>query len=144
MSHPSPELEQLARDAHAAFLAADESFFERHEARSDPALLIIGTDANEWSAGAEEIKGSRDAAQADDRSGMQFHHDTIQSYEQGDVGWTYIRGRIERDGHSVVLRGTSILHRENGVWKLVHSHTSIDVPTAQIFHTILQVETASD
>jgi ketosteroid isomerase-like protein len=142
MSQNSPELEQLARDAHAAFLAEDHAFYERHEARSDPALLIIGTDANEWSAGADAVKRSHDAAQTDDRSGMQFSQDTIQSYEEGDVGWTYIRGRIERDGRSVVVRGTSILHRENGVWKLIHSHTSIGVPNDQIFHTILQADSA--
>jgi ketosteroid isomerase-like protein len=45
---------------------------------------------------------------------------------EGSAGWTVDRPTLRLpDGSSVELRLTLVWHRENGDWRVVHSHASI-------------------
>jgi hypothetical protein len=48
--------------------------------------------------------------------------------ECGDVGWVVDRPTIElAGGGRFETRLTFVVHRQDGAWKIVHTHTSVGV-----------------
>jgi hypothetical protein len=69
---------------------------------------------------------------------IHVHLDSIDGYEDGDIGWADGTGRFEHDGKSVQVRMTAVLRREEGEWRTIQSHASIGVPNANMFDSTLQ------
>lgn len=128
----SPELEKLGDRIQQAYRDADASFLEGLAA---PEAIIIGTDPTEWSESPQE---TADAVKADLASSLEYTVQERRAFEDGDVGWMVTRGAFRSEHESVSTRSSSIFHRKDGDWQLVHLHVSIGVPSREMFNPMLQ------
>lgn len=65
--------------------------------------------------------------------GATFNTSNARAWTDGDLGFVVDRPTVTlKDGRSVQIRGTTILHKEGGTWKMVHQHASIGVPNEQV------------
>jgi ketosteroid isomerase-like protein len=84
---------------------------------SDPRVVLIGTDEDEWFEGGfppEEVGTFRAEPQE------------MRAFEEGSVGWGIRRVVLTlEDGTRLPIRVTAVYHREDGEWKIVHEHTSV-------------------
>ncbi len=99
-----------------------------------PGVLLIGTDPTEWVQGYEAIiELYRHALPAHKEQGITLVPGDAQAHHEGDIGWIVDRPMLHiADGSSVPLRATTIFRREDGDWKMVHTHFSLGVPNEQI------------
>jgi len=130
MPEPAPDIEQALRDNLAAVVRGDLDQFGR-QLSQDPSVLSIGTDANEWAEGHENIMRSfRESTPGE--LGFSVGIDDVRAFREGDVGWAISRGYFEADGKRVPTRTTVVVRREDGEWKAVHAHSSVGVPNDRI------------
>jgi ketosteroid isomerase-like protein len=132
MAKRSPELEQFFRDMIGAIEASDIGFIERTTSR-DEGVVAIGSDPAEFAEGYDRIIPLMRSSTPDGGMEIHAHLDDVKAYEEGDTGWGHGRGRFELGGKSVDVRLTTVLHREDGAWKVVQSHASIGVPNDRMF-----------
>ncbi|GAC1513533.1 MAG: hypothetical protein NVS2B16_18630 [Chloroflexota bacterium] len=94
----------------------------------------IGTDPTEWWVGRESLAPILDAQFAAFRQlGATFNTSNTEAWIDGDVGFVVDQPTVTlKDGRSVHMRATTILHKEGGTWKLLHQHVSIGVPNDQV------------
>ena len=131
MVERSRELETLVNVWFQAASTGDASVIDRHVSR-DAAVRLIGSDPNEWLAGAKvadflrgEVTGSGGKAK--------FVPSDTEAFSEGTVGWATTHLRITlADGGSITPRWSAVFHKEDGVWKFVQTHASIAVPNAEI------------
>jgi len=96
-----------------------------------PDGVHIGTDGQEWETSKQVVEAVAAAGGADD---IQVVAGDIGLHIQGDVAWAEGHGRFTRAGGGErPARMTWVLIRENGQWKIVQSHASIEVPDADTF-----------
>ena len=107
---------------------ADFDTAERLVTRRSPAL-VVGTGPGEghdrreaWVAGfrsqVEALPGLRIEPGAGPRA-----------YAEGPVGWFFDEPTwVLPDGTRIPTRWTSVLHEEDGDWRIVHMHVSLGVP----------------
>ena len=128
----SPEIERIAYELVAAIERGDIDTIGRMTAL-DGEVVGIGSDPAEYARGFEE--NMRLMRESTPEMGAQIHAhlDVVHGYEEGDVGWLDGVGRFEREGESVDVRMTGVLHREDGEWRVVQSHASIGVPNERMF-----------
>jgi ketosteroid isomerase-like protein len=101
----------------------DETVVQLHSEDDD--ALAIGTDPDEWFQGAA---GIREAFGGEGGGGLQARIDEPLTGTDGDVGWYATRGAfVLPDGREVGFRATGVCRREDGEWRIFHSHTSIPV-----------------
>jgi hypothetical protein len=126
---PSAELEQLAQEAHAAWERGDHEWFKAHLSAQDP--IMLGSAPDEEMAGADAIDEitSHEIANRDRYAFKPTAPRVIDAREAGDIGWTITETRWEfEDGSFLPVRGLTVLHREDGVWKLVAGVTAPAIP----------------
>jgi hypothetical protein len=59
----------------------------------------------------------------------------IEAYEEGTVGWGFIRGDIKLpNGVTLKVRQTFVVHQEGGGWKIVQNHSSVGIPDDQVMN----------
>jgi ketosteroid isomerase-like protein len=132
----SPEIEKTISDFLAAFERGDTAYLERMQA-DHPGVVTIGTDANEYVRGHNEIINAGRVERANTPQ-MKLGTTEVHAYEHGDVGWSDSIGYLEIDGQSVEVRNTSVYLRESGEWHGVQSHSSIGVPNERMFDPMFQ------
>ena len=125
----SPELEELAHEAHAAWKRGDEAWFSERLSSHDPVML--GSAPDEETAGAEAINAmTSDEIAA--RDGWEFETmppRVIDAREAGDIGWIVTEGNWQfEDGSFLPVRALTVLHREDGTWKYVAGVTAPAIP----------------
>ena len=129
----APDIEQFLREANDAYRRGDASFVKSSTSRHESALLI-GSDAREVAHGYDEIVGMLTHeldARSSDSPRLQF--DSVEAYRDGDVGWANVLGRYELgEGASLPARGTAVLHREDGEWRMLTWCFSFAVPNEEI------------
>lgn len=135
----SPDVERLIRESSEAMLRGDTKAVLDTTSK-EPGVIMIGSDPNEWWRGHDAIVDAlRSEVEDGDTSGEITE---VEAYEEGDVAWATMRGAfIDRNGR-VAFRGTTVLHREDGQWRVVQSHASIGVPNDQMLHPVLQSHAA--
>jgi hypothetical protein len=112
--------------------SGDMSFFDRHFSTSD-SVRGIGTDPNEWWAGARLAEVWKEQVAAMGGS-MPLQPGDPEAYVEGSVGWVADRPSMRLpDGSSLPLRFTAVFHKEDGDWKLVQSHGSLGVANDDSF-----------
>lgn len=125
----SAELEQLANEAHAAWERGDEDWFSTRLSPHDPVLL--GSSPDEEFAGADAIDASTSEEIAN-RDQWEFKPTApriIDAREAGDIGWIVSETRWEfEDGSFLPVRGLTVLHREDGMWKYIAGVTAPAIP----------------
>ena len=117
---PSSELEQLAQEAHAAYERGDDEWFKAHLSAHNP--IMLGSDPDEQMIGTDAVTESttEELANRDQYAFKAMPPRIIDARESGDIGWMVTEGRWEfEDGSYVPVRGFTVLHREDGVWKAI-------------------------
>lgn len=127
----SSEIEELVADWFAAASRGDGSVVDRY-VPADPAVLVVGSDPNEWIKGgelvAEFLRGEVTGAGGD----VTFTPSETEGYSEGDVGWAATRLTISLpDGKRIHPRWTAVFVRQDG-WKFVQTHASIAVPNDEV------------
>jgi adenylate cyclase len=127
----SGELEAVARRIIRAY-AVNDSATLANLVSTDPALRVLGFDADEWWAGHDEFLELRDTQSAE------IGHSTvtiesIEAFEEGGFGWATIFATIHKDDLATTLRTSAVFRLEAGAWKAVHWHNSVPVPNQQVF-----------
>ena len=121
------ELRDLTIQIAHAISDGDVAVLERHTSRH-PGTAFLGTDPDEWWT---DLAGLRHALVGQREAGVEFILGDPVAYQQGEVGWAVdhrMRFRVgEQEGP---FRMTVVYRREDGVWKMVHFHSSIGVPNA--------------
>ncbi len=60
--------------------------------------------------------------------------DGLAAYEEGNIGWGSARVTLVLpNGLEAAGRWTTVLRREDGRWRLVHTHFSLSVPDEEAF-----------
>ena len=118
--HPSSELEQLAQEAHAAWERGDGEWFKAHLSAHDPIMLGTAPEEEMIGTNAVDESTSEELAHRDRYAFKATAPRIIDARESGDIGWTLAESRWEfEDGSYVPVRGLTVHHREEGVWKLI-------------------------
>lgn len=97
-------------------------------------VSAIGTDPTEWWIGRENVAPILEAQFAGFRQlGATFNTSNAEAWTDGDLGFVVDQPTVTlKDGRSVQMRATTILHKEGGRWKMMHPHFSIGVPNEQV------------
>ncbi len=107
-----------------AVAAGDEAAFERLVS-ADGSMLVIGTAPGEWVT-------DRDRLRAGFRGGgVRIDDADPTAWAEGTLGWAVDRPAFRVGDATVRTRLTSIWHRADGRWTMVHLHVSIGVPDAE-------------
>ena len=125
----SAELEQLVQEAHAAWKRADEDWFSARLSSHDPVML--GSAPDEEMAGTDAINAitSEELANRDQWEFTPTAPRVIDAREAGDIGWIVTESHWEfEDGSFLPVRGLTVLHREDGVWKYIAGVTAPAIP----------------
>lgn len=133
----SNELRDLCVALSEAHSSADVSFIERHVSGQE-GVLSIGSDPNEWIEGEQVMEAFRQVLRKDDDFRNAPSEDDfveeLDVFVEGTVGWASSRFRwTSKDGREIPMRWTAVFHREDGEWKLVQAHSSVGVPSEEIF-----------
>lgn len=124
----SPELKELMLRFYDAVSAGDLSFMDRWVS-SQPEVLLIGTDPNEWWT---DLAVAREVFKAQARAGIKAVPGDIVAFREGTVGWVADRPKfLLADGTETSFRWTAVLKQDGGEWKMVQGHASIGVPNAE-------------
>lgn len=129
----APDIEKVIREGYDAYQRGDPSTLDDAWSR-DESVIVLGTAPGErWEGHATIVEGmSKEMAQRTDES-PQSRMDTVRAYREGDVGWAVSEGAfIVGDGAEVATRGSAVLHREDGRWKIVQWTFSVLVPDAAL------------
>ena len=124
----SPELEERARESHAAFEARDQEWFTHSLGEGE--VIGFGTAPEEIFRGRDAILGLtiEEIADLNERAGVKLEIDETEAYEAGDAGWILTHARfVLSDGSSVPTRSLTVVFRENGKWKTGISGISVVV-----------------
>ncbi len=127
MPESSAEIEQVLRDAVEAIANSDLDEIARRTSR-DPCAVAIGSDPGEWTEGYEEIMRLMRDSTPDGEVGITAGLDDVKAFAEGTVGWAAGHGYFEIGGKRVPVRITTVVHQENGDWRMVQTHASIGVP----------------
>ncbi len=118
--------------------AVVEQFYELMRKGGSPGQLLspeltvaIGTDEEEW----WDDYGTAITAYITQFAAMGscgVQSSSPRGYSDGDVGWFEDRALfLLRDGTSVPIRFTGVVHREDGRWRVVQTHVSIGTPNSE-------------
>ena len=84
--------------------------------------IMLGSDPDEQMIGADAVTESttEELANRDQYAFKAMPQRIIDARESGDIGWTITESRWEfEDGSYLPVRGFTVLHREDGVWKAI-------------------------
>jgi ketosteroid isomerase-like protein len=137
MPERSPEIEQVLRAILDAMVRSDLDEIGRRTSR-DACVLSIGSDANEWAEGHDEIMRLFGESTPEGELGVRVGLDDVKAFREGSVGWAAGHGYFEIGAQRVPVRLTAVLHQEDGDWKAVQSHASIAVPNEQMLDPMFQ------
>lgn len=129
---PSDELRGIITGWFKAAEQGDTSWRDRHVSRH-PDLRIVGTDPDEWLAGAAAYDFLRnEAATVGGRISVAVPE--VEAFVEGSVGWGVARPVITlRDGSAVSPRWSAVFRHEDGEWRMIQLHASIAVGNEAAF-----------
>jgi len=120
---PSEELAAFARSLYLAMGAGDAAAVEAFYSHN-PHAVFVGTDDEEFWTDPEQH--NRDVRPYWELAGNVVTPGDLRAFESGEVGWVVDRPTFRlADGQQLDTRLTLILHREDGTWRIVHSHASV-------------------
>jgi len=127
----SDELRQLMLRFYDALESGDTAFLNDHFSR-DPDARLVGTDGQEWWSGSRARELFLEQLNALGGR-MPLRPGEPEAYVEGSVGWVADQAPVLLlpDGGELPFRITCVLHREDGEWKFVQSHSSIAVANEQ-------------
>jgi adenylate cyclase len=133
----SPELAAIVARRFAAWNARDlETLLNLYA--DDPAVLVIGTDPDEWWSGFSTLRTfvSAQSPELED-AGAIVELDHVEAFADGPVGWAACRATARSNATTVPLRYTAVFHLDHGVWRVVQGHLSQGVTNEETFGKVL-------
>jgi adenylate cyclase len=123
---PSEELAGLARALYAAMGSGQPSEVEAFYSLS-PHAVFLGSERSEfWTDSAQH---NRDVRPFWDHPGNLVTPGDLLAFTCGEVGWIVDRPTFQlASGEQFDTRLTVVLHREDGAWRIVHTHSSVGTP----------------
>lgn len=91
-----------------------------------PGVLAIGTDTDEWWAGAEAFTAAHGGA-----GPLQAQIEHLDTHTEGSVGWGAARVVADFGNERLVVRLSVVAHREDGGWRVVQTHASVGDPATE-------------
>jgi class 3 adenylate cyclase len=128
----SPELEAVFKRAWRAFADGSLDAISNMYSAHPGVLLILADDAN-WITGSENLMRVL-AGRGSQMDIERVEFDRVQAYDFGDFGWAAaVVSLFTRSGPMGSVRSTMVFAIEDGVWKVVHDHTSVSVSEEESF-----------
>lgn len=124
----SPEICRVIERWLTAFHDGDAISGLARLSQQSGALFIGSDDAEWWHADDRAVLET----QFEESGGFPFEWDEIEAWEEGSVGWGGARLTMRLE-EATNMRGTWVLHLEQGEWKIVQFHLSKGVPNEEIF-----------
>jgi SnoaL-like domain len=106
--------------------ASDAASFDQLVSQ-ETATLVVGTAPGDRVTERDRLRFGFEA------EGVRIQAGEPAGYEEGSMGWVVDEPMFFfPDGSAMKTRLTAVLHREDGVWKLVHMHVSVGVPDEEV------------
>jgi hypothetical protein len=127
----SPELEQLAEEAHRREIAGDDAWFADRIA--DGEVMTVGSAMEEVFRGRDAVLALSTERMREEleQAGLQYGADVpreVEAYETGDTGWIVTTTSfVLTDGSTIPTRSIALLAREDGDWKWLLGATHVVV-----------------
>jgi uncharacterized protein (TIGR02246 family) len=131
MIERATEIEQLFREAYEAIQAGDpEPMINLFS--DDESTLALGSDPGERCRGPVEIAAMlREYAATRDVLPTVTVEDIV-AHCEGDIGWAHADLAMHRPTDTVPWRETLVLHREDGVWRIIEFAVALLIPNEAI------------
>lgn len=127
----SNEAADTVRSFYEVMAAGDAEAITRMYS-DDARAVLIGSDPGEWWEGGAQIKSA--LREQLDGGGLSVRTGAPRVVQTGDVAWFADRPVfVTPDGQEFACRLTGVLHREEGEWRIVHTHASLGVADAEVF-----------
>ncbi len=131
MEH-SEVIKEIYQRSYEMYSSGDAAVTARFVSRH-PGALILGTDPAEWIEGADQIVDVIPTyAPILGQAGITLRPGECRAYVEGNVGWVIDNPAFTRNGRQYLCRATTILHQEEGGWKIVHQHFSFGVSNDEV------------
>jgi ketosteroid isomerase-like protein len=123
---PSVELEHLIVRLYEGVTNTEASTTAESLFSKQMGFIAIGTTADEWWQDSAAItQGYAERVKAGE---SRVIVSKIIAYQESSVGWVIDRVILKTpDGTEIPVRHTYIFHQEEGGWKIIHAHYSLDV-----------------
>lgn len=97
------------------------------------AVMLIGTDPEEWFVGFETISQFLERGVPEVQGDTRMKAGMLDAFEEGEMGWVVDNLEyILPNGKAIPTRVTALFHHEEGEWKIVHYHVSVGIPNAEV------------
>ena len=100
---------------------------------TDPALRVLGFDADEWWVGRGEFLKLRETQVGEIDGLTLLSVDSVEAFEEGPFGWTTAFSTIRQGDLTTSIRSSAVFRLEAGAWKVISWHNSVPVPNQQVF-----------
>ena len=128
----SEAIKDIYRRSYAIYTSGDVAAMSRFVSRH-PGVVILGTDPEEWFEGEDRIAALVPTyAPVWHRTGITIRPGDARAFSEGSVGWVVDTPIFTRYGRDYPSRATTILHQEEGEWKIVHQHFSFGIPNDEV------------
>jgi hypothetical protein len=125
MPEHAPDLDQFLRNWLDAKVRGDRDAVLTGLS-SYPGVLAIGTDADEWWAGAEAFAAAHGGA-----GPLQARIEHLDTHAEGTAGWGAARVVADFGDGRLAVRVSVVAHREENGWRVVQTHASVGDPAAE-------------
>jgi ketosteroid isomerase-like protein len=127
----SQELKDLIFEAANANKEGNFEFWEKHFSKNMN-VMTYGTAPSEGINGYEKIIATTKAELSAMKPTSITIHD-MQAFSEGSVGWFLVRSTgFYSNGTELPLRTSGVVHKEDGIWKIVMQNTTLEVPDEKI------------
>jgi ketosteroid isomerase-like protein len=123
--HASDELRDALRRFYALIGAGDGAGFDEIMS-PDSAVLVIGTAPGEWVRERERLEAGFRS------EGVRIEPGEPAAWSEGTMGWAVDQPTFRFGGSPVRTRLTSVWHRHEDRWTMVHMHVSVGVPDDEV------------
>ena len=127
----SEEIKSLIHKAGEANKQGNIEFWEKRISKNKD-VMIYGTAPGEGIKGYDTIiQGLK--AELSVMKPASFTIDTLHAFSEGSVGWYLVRATTQYpNGTELPARISGVMHKEDGIWKIVMQNASLEVPDEKI------------
>lgn len=127
----SEEIKKLIHEAGEANTQGNFEFWEKHISKNKD-LMIFGTAPGEGIKGYDTIIAAF-RAELSAMKPSSFAIDTLHAFSEGTVGWYLVRATATYPNGTVLpTRVSGVMHKEDGIWKIVMQNATLEVPDEKI------------
>jgi ketosteroid isomerase-like protein len=96
-------------------------------------VILIGTDPAEWWTGHDTALRAFATQMEEMGGGFPIHESNPQGFADGNVGWACDQPVLTLPDGEVPLRVSAVFVKENGRWRVEHTHVSMGVKNEAAF-----------